>query len=325
MKALITGASGFIGSHLAGALAARGRDVRCLLRTTSSRRWLDGLDYETAEGALDDRGALARAVAGVDVVFHLAGLTKAREERDYFRANTEGTASLAAAAAARETPPLFVLCSSQAAAGPCREVEASTEAQACAPVTPYGKSKLAAEEVLARAGNRLPYVILRPAAVYGPRDTELLLYFKFIARRLEPAIGWEDSFVSLCYVDDLVAALVAAGERPGARGGTFFIAHDEVLSWRAVGARVAAALGVRATLVRVPKAVLFGAATVAELAATLTGGAATLNRAKARELAQKRWVVDVGRAKAALDFRPRVDFAAGAKLTAAWYRAEGWL
>lgn len=326
MQALVTGGTGFIGSYLVAALAARGDRVRCLLRPTSDRKWLQGLDYKVVTGGLEDGDALAQAAEGVDVVYHLAGVVKARDEKTYFRVNADGTARLAAACAAQKKPPVFILCSSQAAAGPCRREEAVREEHACVPITPYGRSKLAAEQALGAYTGRLPWVTIRPTAIYGPRDAELLLLFKFVAHGIEPAIGWDDRFVSLCYVDDLVAALVAAGAG-GTRfaGETFFVAHPEVLTWRVVCRQIARALGMRTRRVAVPKAVLFGAATVAELASTLGGGIATLNRHKARELAQARWVVDVSKARASLGFEAKSDFETGCQITAAWYREQGWL
>ncbi len=324
-KALVTGASGFIGSHLLEALLARGVAVRCLLRPTSDRRWLAGLDYEEVVGALDERPALARAVEGVDVVYHCAGAVKARNAAAYHRANARGTADLADACLARGTPPLFVYVSSQAAAGPCRDGASARETFACEPITDYGKSKLEGERALAARGDALPFVVLRPSAVYGPRDKEMFVFFKFIARGIEPALGWADRYVSLCYISDLVAAAMAAGEVVRARGQTYFIAHDEVWDWRGVSGVVAAAAGVKTRRVMVPKALLFGAATLAELAATFTGRAATLNWGKARDLAQERWVCDATKAKNELGFTPAVGLAAGAALTVAWYRDQGWL
>lgn len=325
MKALVTGANGFIGSHVVEALIAKGDDVRCLLRPTSDRRWLEGLDCEEALGALDDGDSLARAVAGIDVVYHCAGATKARKAELLYRVNAEGTANLADACLARGTPPRLVYVSSQAAAGPCAAGGARRETDDCTPVSDYGRSKLAGERVLAKRAAELPFVVIRPSAVYGPRDKEMYLFFKFVSRGIEPALGWDDRYLSLCYVTDLVEALVLAGGRDRAGGEVYFIAHDEIWDWRGVSRQTAAALGVRTRRVRVPKVVLFGAATIAELAATLSGKVATLNRERARVMLEELWLCDISKAKEELGFVPRVGFAEGAKLTTAWYRERGWL
>jgi dihydroflavonol-4-reductase len=325
VKVLVTGANGFIGSHLVEALLQRGDEVRCLLRPTSNRRWLEGLDYEEVVGALDDRGALARAVAGVDVVYHSAGVTKVRKAEMMYKVNAEGTANLADACLGRETPPYVVYVSSQAAAGPCREGDALREMDECAPVSHYGRSKLEGERALEKRAAQLPYIILRPSTIYGPRDTEMYLFFKFINRGIEPALGWDERYVSLCYISDLVDALLLAGGKEKAGGEVYFVAHDEVWDWRGISRQAAAALGVRTFPVRIPKAVLFGAATVAELAATLSGKVATLNRERARVMWEELWVCDISKARDELSFAPRVGFAEGAKLTAAWYREQGWL
>lgn len=325
MKALVTGANGFIGSHLVEALVAKGDGVRCLLRPTSDRRWLEGLDYETTTGALDDGDSLARAVAAIDVVYHCAGATKARKVDVLYRVNAEGTANLADACLRRGTPPRLVYVSSQAAAGPCRTGGVRRETDDCAPVSHYGRSKLQGERALAKHAADLPFVVIRPSAIYGPRDTEMYLFFKFVSRGIEPALGWDDRYLSLCYITDLVEALVLAGSRERARGEAYFIAHDEVWDWRGVSRETAAALGVKTRTVRVPKVVLFGAATIAELAATLSGKVATLNRERARVMLEELWVCDVSKAKKELGFAPRVGFAEGARLTTAWYREQGWL
>jgi dihydroflavonol-4-reductase len=325
VKALVTGANGFIGSHLVETLLGRGDEVRCLLRPTSNRRWLEGLDYEEVVGALDDRGALARAVAGVDVVYHSAGVTKARKAEMMYKVNAEGTANLADACLGRDTPPLVVYVSSQAAAGPCREGGALRETDECAPVSHYGRSKLEGERALGKRAAQLPYIILRPSTIYGPRDTEMYLFFKFINRGIEPTLGWDERYVSLCFISDLVDALLLAGGKEKARGEVYFIAHDEVWDWRGISRRAAAALGVRTFPVRIPKAVLFGAATVAELAATLSGKVATLSRERARVMWEELWVCDISKARDELNFAPRVGFAEGAKLATAWYREQGWL
>jgi dihydroflavonol-4-reductase len=307
------------------ALLARGDEVRCLLRPTSDRRWLDGVDYEEAAGTLEDNGSLARAVAGADVVYHCAGATKARTAELLYRVNAEGTANLADACLAQPAPPLLVYVSSQAAAGPCGPDGVRREADECAPISHYGRSKLEGERALHKRAADLPFVILRPSAVYGPRDTEMFLFFKFISKGVEPALGWDDRYVSLCYVDDVVDAILLAGRAEGARGRAYFVAHDEVWDWRGVARAAAAALGVKTRTVRVPKVVLFGAATIAELAATLSGKVATLNRERARVMWEERWICDIDKARRELAFTPRVGFAEGARLTAAWYRQQGWL
>jgi dihydroflavonol-4-reductase len=296
-----------------------------LLRPASDRRWLEGADYEDVPGTLEDNGSLARAVAGVDVVYHCAGATKARNAELLYRVNGEGTANLADACLAQPEPPLFIYISSQAAAGPCGADGVRREADECAPVSDYGRSKLAGERALHKRATELPFVILRPSAVYGPRDTEMFLFFKFINRGIEPALGWDDRYVSLCYADDVVDAILLAGRGEGARGEAYFVAHDEVWDWRGVSRAAAAALGVKTRTVRVPKAVLFGAATIAELAATLSGKVATLNRERARVMLEELWVCDTNKARQELGFTPRVGFAEGARLTAAWYRQQGWL
>jgi len=183
--ALVTGASGFVGGHLVEALVAGGYRVRCLVRPQSDRRWLDSLGVTYAAGTVEDVAALRRAVDGVDVVYHLAALTTTPREADYERVNYGGVLRLVEAMAAR--PVRLVFCSSLAAGGPARAGRPVTEADAPAPIGPYGESKLRAEQVVLSGG--LPAVVVRPSAVYGPRERDILAAFRLAARGLAIRTG----------------------------------------------------------------------------------------------------------------------------------------
>ena len=178
MRVLITGASGFLGSHVAEQLKSAGHDVRCLVRKTSNTRFLDELGVELAEGALHQKDSLEKAVEGVDAIIHSAGLVKARSEADFFACNTQGTANLLDAAI-EHAPNLkrFVHVSSLEACGPSPDGRPVPHHQE-RPVTAYGRSKLAAEKECLSRKDRLPVVLLRPGAIYGPRDNELLEAFR---------------------------------------------------------------------------------------------------------------------------------------------------
>jgi len=180
---LVTGGSGFIGSHLVEILLAQGHAVRCLLRDPGRPRWLAGLPVEIQRGDCTDPASLISAVQGVEQVFHLAGVTRARRRRDYFLHNLRGTGNLLRACATADNPPRrFVFLSSQAAAGPSRDGRPLTEDDAPAPLTAYGLSKLAAEKAVLGYAHRLPTVVLRPSTVYGPRDRDFLEYLQWVHR-----------------------------------------------------------------------------------------------------------------------------------------------
>src|ERR1700722_12501724 len=187
MKVLVTGASGFLGSHVADQLTRGGHDVRALVRKSSKRDFLERLDrIEFAYGSVEDAAKVADAVKGVDAIIHSAGLVKARSPEEFHRTNVDGTRNLIEAAKVH-APKLrrFVLVSSLAAAGPSLD-GVPLDRDGAGPVTHYGRSKLEAERVVLAAKDSLPVTILRPGAIYGPRDQEILVFFKSVKSGVLP-------------------------------------------------------------------------------------------------------------------------------------------
>src|SRR3990172_2848019 len=176
MKALVTGATGFIGSHLTEELIRRGYSVTCLVRKASSPRWLDGIEATMVCGDCEDEGSLNGLSADFDYIFHLAGLTKAKRDDDFFRANSGGTENLLRVLS-RKARRLkrFLYLSSLAAVGPSEDGAPLSERAAPHPVSSYGRSKREGEEINLRNRDRIPVTILRPPAVYGPRDMDFYL------------------------------------------------------------------------------------------------------------------------------------------------------
>ncbi len=322
---LVTGGTGFVGSHLVEALLARGRAVRCLVRDPRQPKWLDGMKVEAVTGTLEDADALRKAVAGVEVVYHVAGLTKAPDRDGYMRGNADGAVRLAEAAL-EAAPGLkkFLLVSSLAASGPAPEGRAVREDDPCRPVSSYGESKVAAEERLKALGDRLPLVIVRPPIVIGPRDAEFFQVFKAVSRHIRPHLGWGKT-LSWVYATDLAQGMIAATESPRAGGATWFIAHPRCVRGEELGEEIARALGTWSIPVRIPDAVTAALAFAAETGNRLLGRMGIFNREKAREIAQKSWVCDVSRARADLGFECATPLAEALRRTAAWYRERKWL
>ncbi|HKH83604.1 MAG TPA: NAD(P)-dependent oxidoreductase, partial [Gemmatimonadales bacterium] len=186
MKALVTGATGFVGSHLAEVLRQRGDDVTALARSPTKAKALESAGIMVIPGDLHDQAALERAAEQQDVVFHVAGLVAAREEGEFLRANLGGTQNVLSAAASSGRPR-FVFVSSLAAAGPSQRGSPLTGEEPGRPVTAYGRSKLAAEQSLKESS--LPWTIVRPPIVYGPRDREILKVFRLARLRIAPVFG----------------------------------------------------------------------------------------------------------------------------------------
>lgn len=327
MKVLVTGGSGFLGSHVAEQLSSGGHDVVALVRKSSNRKFLSTLKNVTfAEGSVEDRASIDRAMEGVDAVVHSAGLVKARTEAEFFECNTQGTVNLLDAAIAR-APNLrrFVHVSTLEACGPSLDMRPVPVDQE-RPLTAYGRSKLAAEkEVLARR-DELPAVVLRPAAIYGPRDVEILDAFRAARRRQYPVIG--DGAMLACYTygPDCARACVSAIDASVPSGSIYFVDDGEPLPMaRAMGELLHEALGT-APLVRfgVPFPVLSLASIGVETYGKLRGKAVMLTREKVNML-RHHWVCESKRTREDLSWSPEVTLSEGLRRTARWYEENGWL
>lgn len=318
--AFVTGASGFVGSHLVESLVAHGWDVRCLLRARSDRRWLpQAAGVVTA--SLDDAPSLRDAFGGVDAVFHLAAVTSAQRADDYHRVNVEGTRRLLDAVRAHAPDAVVLYCSSMAAAGPSSPYGAAREADPPRPISAYGESKLEAERVLAASGVR--HVIVRPPTVYGPRDRDVLAMFRLVRYGLAPRIGSATQRLSMVHVHDLVDGLRRAAER-GAPGAVYYVSGG-AHRWGEVIAALGSAFGRTARELPIPSLAASAAALGSVFLARLMGTKPLLTPDRVRDMMQVSWVCDDTRARTELGYVPRVSLEAGVRSTAAWYREHGWL
>jgi dihydroflavonol-4-reductase len=326
LKALVTGGTGFIGSHLVEALLKKGIQVRCLLRKTSNLKWLKGLPIEVNWGDCNDKNSLREAVEGVEQVFHLAGVTKAVHEKTYFEVNAFGTENLIHACL-ENNPRIqkFIYLSSQAAAGPCRNGNKKKESDQCKPVSPYGQSKQMGEELAMAHAQELPLLILRPSAVYGPRERDIYTFFKLLSKRIKPCLPSKDQHISLCYVEDIIQAILLAAQVKGSSGEIFFLSDGQDYRLEEIGDIFAQAMGVNAFCIRVPEWMIIGMASFSEYLSKLSGKPPLLNKGKVEEILQRNWICDITKAKTALGFEPHISLAQGAKLTFEWYKKENWL
>jgi nucleoside-diphosphate-sugar epimerase len=325
---LVTGSTGFIGSRLVRHLADEGNLVRVLLRP-ESRMEQPAVHVEAVRAAYGDAGALASAVRGVDRIVHLAGVTKAAGISGFEEGNVTPVKNLLAAV--KEANPSlkrFLLVSSLAAAGPASEgTRGVRESDEPKPVSAYGRSKLRAERLIMESSADIPVTIVRPPAVYGPGDRDVLQVFRMLARGLLVSAGnaGRQRF-SMIYVDDLVRGIMAAARSPEAAGQTYYITSSRSLGWDDVieAARPVIGFG---NLMRIslpgPLVFLLGAA--AGAAGTITGKPSIINRDKAAELVQDYWVCDPGLAEMELGFTAATPLSEGIEKTIDWYRNHNWM
>jgi nucleoside-diphosphate-sugar epimerase len=328
LKVLVTGASGFLGSHVAEQLSQAGHDVVALVRKSSNRKFLETLPNVTfAYGAVEDARAVDEAVRGVDAIVHSAGLVKARGEAEFEKTNVEGTKNLLASAK-NHAPGLkrFVFVSSLAAVGPSLDgspVKPDREPQ---PVTHYGRSKLRAEQAVLAAKNELPVTVIRPPLIYGPRDNETFAFFQTVSRRVLPYLGDGKNTLSIVYAADAASACVRAIFAEVPSGSLYFVDDGKVYVWRDMLAELEKVLERRAFLrVPIPFFVLRGAAVASEGYGKIRGKAVMLTRDKINELSAPHWVCDAQKTRADLGWMPQVEWTEGARRAADWYRQEGWL
>ena len=326
MKALVTGATGFIGSHLVETLLQRGEEVRCLIRNPNDLKWLKGLPIEVFPGDCNDMTSLQGAVKGMDQVFHLAGVTRAVEQKTYFEVNAFGTENLVHACL-EHNPRVqkFIYLSSQAAAGPCQNGGKKKESDRCEPVSAYGQSKRMGEDLALAHAHEFPLIILRPSAVYGPRDKDIYAFFKLLSKGIKPCFYSEDQRISLCYVNDVVQAILLASQTREGSGEIFFLSDGQDYRFEEVFDIFAEAIGVDPICIRLPEWMVAGMASLSEYFSKISRKPALLNRGKVEEMVQKNWLCDITKAKTVLGFEPAVPVREGAKLTFEWYKKENWL
>jgi dihydroflavonol-4-reductase len=322
MKAFITGGTGFIGSHLADTLVNGGHDVRCMVR--KQEKWLQGLDYTPVRGDLHDLIALQEGLAGVDVVFHLAAVVKARKKAEFTHANVEATENLLRLARKLGVPRVVIL-SSLAAAGPSYN-RPVTESDPMMPVSMYGESKKEMEEMVHRvAGPGMSVSILRPPAVYGPREEQIFTFFKAAARGLCTIIGDGTSTrISLVHVKDVVQGLELAANSADPGVSTYFISSEETYTWHQIRDATAEALGRKLFTVHIPPKMVKKIAGAIESTASFFGQYPVINREKANELVLE-WTCSVDKAREELGYRQNVSLREGIANTIGWYRKHNWI
>jgi nucleoside-diphosphate-sugar epimerase len=322
MKALVTGATGFVGSHLAEALRRRGDEVTVLARSASKAAALAPLVVRVVPGDLHDRAALQRAVEGQDVVYHVAGVVAARSEAEFMAANRDGTRNLVEALEGTGTGRL-VLVSSMAAAGPTIKGRPLRGDEAPRPVTAYGRSKLAAEQAV--TASRLAWTIVRPPMVYGPRDQEVLKVFRLARLGVAPVLGDGSQELSAVHGADLAEALIAAGTTGGTAGRAYYACHPEVFTSAEMARAVGRVMGKSPAVIRVPATIGRGVLMITEAAARLTGHTTILTADKANEFFQPAWTGDPGPLTRDTGWRAARDLRTGLEETYQWYRRAGWL
>jgi nucleoside-diphosphate-sugar epimerase len=327
MKVLVTGASGFLGSHIAEQLVEAGNEVRLLLRNTSSRAFLN-FPHEVALGDVTEAKTLGAAVAGCDAVVHAAGLIKARNEDEFAAVNELGTANLVTAIqVVNPDVKRFVYISSLAAHGPGppdgspRALDAPPE-----PVSAYGRTKLVGELILRESFLAGRTVAFRMPVIYGPRDPALLPFFRSVRWRIAPLLAGGKNRISIVYVEDAASAVVLGVTSQRDIGGKSYCPEDgNVYTWRELLTAIEEAVGRKALMLPTPRLAYQGAALVSAGFGWVTRRAVVFTPDKVREMSQQAWVCSGEALRRDLGWVPLVQKNEGARLTYNWYQQAGWM
>jgi len=321
---LLTGGTGFVGGHVLERLRADGTPVRCLLRPKAGRS-LDAGSLgatEVVAGDLETGAGLQEALADVETVIHLAGVTKALRREEYYDGNVRATTNLLLAMAGSNARLVHV--SSLAAIGPAEAVSLPVNGETEPhPLSNYGKSKLEGER-LVRA-SRPDAVIVRPPVVYGPRDTDVFQILKPASKGWSLQMTGGERWFSAIYVSDLAAGLVRLAASPVGAGQTYYLAHPRPVSWTGMAECAARIMGVKLRVMRIPPALAMVAGDCAEAWAQITGRPGIVSREKVAEGRCAAWTCDTERARTELGFEAATDLERGLALTLAWYKEAGWL
>ena len=325
MRVLVTGANGFTGSHLARVLLESGHRVRGLVRPSSDRSLLDGLDVEVVEGDLTNAASLRRAVGGTERIFHIAAVYREARLADsvYRDVNVEGTRRLGEAALEEGGVPLLY-CSTCGVHG---EVEGP--ADETAPYNPgdiYQQTKVEAERVVLTLHRErgLPVVILRPVGIYGPGDRRFLKLFRGVARRRFPMIGRGEVLYHLTHVEDVARGFEHASRLGPANGQAFILAGPHYTTIRELVERIATAAGVAPPRLHVPVAPMFAAAVVCESICRPLSIEPPLHRRRLDFFLKDR-AFKIDKARAELGWEPKIGLETGLAETLDWYRRAGWV
>ncbi len=332
MRVLVTGASGFIGSGLVSALTEAGHDVCALMRPSASSEFLKGIKFTRLAGDLGDQESMLRACEGVDVVYHAAGLTRARNKEEFFRFNAEATKNLAEAAVKSGSIQKFIFVSSLAAAGPSIGLSPRSEAEADSPVSMYGESKLRAELYLDEFKGKLNFISIRPPMVYGPRDKNVFNFFKTIQKQWMPILPAKTptghKYYSAIHVDDLITALISALDAPEedyTNGERFFVTDGQIYTYERIMNVIAKELKVKPFRVKVPGFMMKTMASMGSIAGKALNKSFLMNRDKLNELTQDYWICSSQKSYDRFKFKPQYTMESGVPQTVAWYKINGWL
>lgn len=324
--AVVTGGTGFVGSHLVDLLLSKGYEVWCIVRKSSNTKWLNGKNVKLLNCGLNDKNELLKVIKDVDYIFHVAGVVKSKTKEGYFHGNVETTKNLLETVIENKINlKRFVVVGSLTASGPSLDGAPVNEQSPCNPITTYGESKLEEEKLALSYKEQIPITICRAPAVYGQRDTEIFIYFKSFSKGLTTLIGFDEKKLSLIHVMDLVEGIYQSALSEKSIGEVYFISSEEFYTWEQINNITARIFNKKPLVIRIPHFVVYLISAVAQFFSYFSSKAATLNLEKAKDLTQKYWICDTSKAKEHFNYKQKISIEEGIKQTIKWYKEQGWI
>lgn len=324
--AVVTGANGFVGSHLVELLLNEGYRVQCIVRKTSNLRWVKDLNVEFHDCGLTDVDALKGVFEDANYIFHIAGVIAAKKPELFYEGNVETTRNVLEAAKGNPNIRKIVITSSLSASRSTVKGKPATEDMPSAPATNYGRSKVEQEQLAKTYMSDLPITIIRPPVVYGPRDTEVLLLFKTLQKRLMAMVGFSEKYYSLVYVDDLINGMLLAATSDKTIGQMYFLGPAQAeYAYSELCLKVADLLDVKPFKIRLPHALMYIVGGISQFFGRFGEKAPTLSFEKAREMTRASWSCSSEKAMREFGYAPAMSLEEGLKQTIEWYREQKWL
>jgi len=323
MKVLLTGATGFVGSHIVEELISKNHNVIATIRKSSNLKWIKNQPIQFEYCSLDDEQQLSNVVSKVDVIVHCAGVVRAINWDGYYKTNVLGTQKLVNVAIANKNNiKKFIYISSQAAMGPSNTEVPKQLSEKENPVSNYGKSKLLAEQKVKKLEGIIPYTIIRPASVYGPRDKDIFIFFNLVKHHLKPKT-YTKRFIQLVFVKDIAKVISLSLNNSNTNNKIYYLCDGNIYSWKDVATTIAKANNIKTIPIMLFNFIFKSVASVYEIVAKITKKPQVLSKEKIVEMMQTYWTADNTDVIKDIGFKFE-KLENGAKITYNWYLNNKW-
>lgn len=323
--AVVTGGTGFVGSHLVDLLLAKDFEVRCIIRKSSNLRWLKGKNVKIFDCGLFDKEGLHEPLSDSDYLFHVAGVVRSKSKKGFFTGNVDTTKNLLDVVSNSKKIKRVVIVSSLTACGPAQNGIPCNEETVPNPITTYGKSKLAEEKLAKEYMSKIPITICRAPAIYGERESDIYAMFKGVQKGIMTLVGFNEKKLSLIHGRDFVNGIYLAALSEKAKGQIYFISSEKIYDWDKVSDAMEKAVGRKALRIRIPHFTIYLIGGVSHFLNYFSSKPATFNLEKARDFVQENWTCDTTKAMKDFGYSQQILLEEGMQSTVDWYREHKWL